>query len=146
MAELPEPIYLEVTDLCARGDELLECGDDRAAIEQYQRAWDLLPEPRTDWSAATWILTAIADAHFLHGRFAEARDALLLAMHCPDAVGNPFLHLRLGQSCLELGDQRRAADELARAYMAEGTEIFDGEDPKYFQFVQSVLKPPKDGW
>ena len=33
-------------------------------------------------------------------------------MTCPDAIGNPFLHLRLGQALYERGETDRAADVL----------------------------------
>ena len=39
----------------------------------------------------------------------------------------------------------RANDELARAYMAAGKAIFDDEDPKYFNHLKTVLKPPANG-
>jgi hypothetical protein len=67
-------------------------------------------------------------------------------MHCPKAIGNPFLHLRLGQCQFELGNLDRAADELARAYMGAGLEIFDSEDAKYFEFLKMRMAPPSDGW
>jgi hypothetical protein len=63
-------------------------------------------------------------------------------MHCADAIGNAFLHLRLGQSQFELGSLDRAADELARAYMAAGREIFDSDDEKYLAFLRTRLQPP----
>jgi hypothetical protein len=78
-------------------------------------AWDLLPGPQTDWSAATWILGAIGDVNFQQGNYEAGRDNLAMAMQCPDAIGNPFLHLRLGECQIELGNLDRAADELARA-------------------------------
>ncbi len=106
----------------------------------------MLPEPRTNWQAAIWILGAIGDANYLGSDFAAGRDNLSLAMHCPDAIGNPFLHLRLGQCQYELGNMDRAADELARAYMGGGTELFDDDDPKYFTFLTSRLQPPPGGW
>jgi hypothetical protein len=66
-------------------------------------------------------------------------------MHCPGAIGNPFLHLRLGQCQFELGNLDRAGDELARAYMGAGNEIFVGAE-KYFEFLKTRLKPPPGGW
>ena len=68
-----------------------------------------------------------------------------MAMHCPEAIGNPFLHLRLGQCQFELGSLDRAADELARAYMGAGEEIFEAAD-KYFEFLKTRLEPPPGGW
>lgn len=145
MPELDDPTHERIQALCAEGDALAKKEDYPAALKKYWAAWDLLPQPQTDWEAATWILAAIGDANFLGGDFVAGRDNLTMAMHCPDAVGNPFLHLRLGQCQFELGNLDRAADELARAYMGGGAEIFD-EDEKYFAFLKTRLKPPPGGW
>jgi hypothetical protein len=70
-------------------------------------------------------------------------------MACPGALGNPFLHLRFGQCQFELGELDRAADELMRAYMAAGAEIFKDQDPKYIAFLKSRAKDietPKKKW
>jgi tetratricopeptide (TPR) repeat protein len=112
------------------------------AVDLYRRAWSLLPEPKEVWSAATWLLVAIADAQFLSLEFASAADTLESAKFCPGAIGNPFVHLRLGQSLLETGNRDRALDELTRAYMGGGREIFEEDDPKYLAALATVLKPP----
>ena len=65
-------------------------------------------------------------------------------MSAPGTIGNPWVHLRLGQVKFELGDMKRAADELARAYMGGGRECLRDEDPKYFALVEEVLKTPPD--
>lgn len=145
MAELSDETRRIIQALCKEGDDLTNSAKYPAALAQYWAAWDLLPEPQTDWEAATWILAAIGNANFLGGDFAAGRDNLATAMRCPDAIGNPFLHLRLGQCQFELGDLDRAADELARAYMGAGADIFAGGD-KYFAFLMSRLQPPPGGW
>jgi hypothetical protein len=78
-------------------------------------------------------------------RLVAGRESLSLAMHCPDAIGNPFLHLRLGQCQYELGNLDQAADELARAYMGGGEEIFEEDEREYFTFLKTRLKPPPGG-
>ncbi len=143
--ELPESIHERVTELSARGDALAEEGQYRLAVQHYVAALELLPEPQDQWDACMWLLVAIGDAHFLAGHFDIALRALSDAMHVEGAVGNPFIHLRLGQCQLELGDRVRAADELARAYMGAGKDIFEQDDPKHFEFVRSVLTPPAGG-
>ncbi|MGL6076216.1 MAG: tetratricopeptide repeat protein [Fimbriiglobus sp.] len=145
MAELSDEAHERIQALCKKGDVLAEKGYYPAALEQYWAAWDLLPEPQTDWEAATWILAAVGDANFLSDDYTAGRDNLSMAMHCPDAIGNPFLHLRLGQCQFELGNLDRAADELARAYMGAGSDIFEGVD-KYFAFLKTRLQPPPGGW
>jgi hypothetical protein len=52
----------------------------------------------------------------------------------------------LGEIQYELGNQILAADELARAYMAAGKDIFTGEPEKYFNLVKRKLKMPDGGW
>jgi hypothetical protein len=146
MAELPDEVYERVKALCAEGDELADTDDFEAALTKYWTAWDQLPEPRTTCAAATWVLAAVGDVNYLTGDYTAGRDNLSLAMHCPDAIGNPFLHLRLGQCQFELGNLDRAADELARAYMGDGEDVFADEDAKYLTFLKSRLQPPPGGW
>ena len=146
MAKLSSTVHKQIQSLCEAGDDFADEGDYPAALEKYWAAWDLLPEPKTDHEAGTWILSAIGDANYLGGDFTAGRDNLSMAMHCPNAIGNPFIHLRLGQCEFELGNLDRAADELARAYMGTGAKIFDEEEDKYFAFLKTRLKPPPGGW
>jgi tetratricopeptide (TPR) repeat protein len=144
MPELDEESAEEIRRLCSRGNDLAEEGRFAEALESYWAAWDHLPEPQTEWEAATWILAAIGDANFQQGNYEAGRDNLTMAMHCPAAIGNPFLHLRLGQCQFELGNFERAADELARAFLLGGSKLFDKDDPKYLTFIRSRLKAPPD--
>src|SRR5258708_33716968 len=85
------------------------------------------------------ILTALGETYFLQREYEKALEALADAMHCPNAIGKPYIHLKLGQTQFELGNMRRAKDELVRAYMGAGKEIFDDEDPKYFDLVKGSI-------
>ena len=144
--KLPGAVSKQIDELCAQGDSLAEQEKYPDALKLYWSAWDLLPEPKTNWEAATWILAAVGDANFLAADFVAGRDNLASAMICPNAIGNPFLHLRLGQCQFELGELDRAADNFARAYLPEGKRLFEKEDPKYMEFVKSKLKAPDGGW
>jgi tetratricopeptide (TPR) repeat protein len=146
MAELPDDLYEQIQSLCEVGDQHGEAGEPAAAIDAYNRAWALLPEPKNEWAAATWILAAIGDTHFLGGDFDKAHTALMTAIACPDGFGNPFIHLRLGQTEFELGNHDQSANELTRAFGLEGSAIFANEDPKYFEFLKTRIKPPAGGW
>jgi tetratricopeptide (TPR) repeat protein len=144
--ELSDDVFTRITELCEEGNDLAEQEAFTEALGMFQQAWELLPEPAVQWEAATWILAAIGDVYFLSGDYAAAHEKLTMAMQAPGAVGNPFLHLRLGQVQFELGNEQRAADELARAYLKEGKTLFDGEDPKYLDFIKGKLRPPEGGW
>ncbi|UOD33355.1 hypothetical protein INH39_12460 [Massilia violaceinigra] len=144
--QLPDAVYAEVTALSTSGDVLVKQGKSREGVQAYVKALGLLPEPVTQWEAATWLLVVIGDANFKAKFYEQALAALQDAMLCPGALGNPFIHLRLGQVNFELGNMSKAADELARAYLQEGKAIFKEDDPKYLAFIKSRLKPPPDGW
>jgi len=137
--ELPKELHARIGALSAEGDRLAEAGRYEDAVAQYNAAWNLVPEPRTDWNASTWLLAAIGDACCLGGYRTSAREALEYAMYCPAGVGNPFLHLRLGQVLLDGGEHDRAADELTRAYMGAGEEIFADQDRRYLDFLRARI-------
>ncbi len=139
MKRLENKIHAEIEKLCETGDEFAQKGDFFSALKNYWTAYDLLPEPKEEWVAGTWILSAIGDANFLHKDYEAGAANLSAAMYFPDAVGNPFLHLRLGQCQYELGNFEKAASEFLKAYAYEGEDIFKSEDQKYFDSLKLKL-------
>lgn len=149
MEELDEKIYSEILELSAAGDAFADEKNYPKALAEYWKAFDLLPEPKTKWDASTWLLASIGDANFMGEDFQAGVDNLSNAMYCPGAIGNPFLHLRLGQCQYETGNMERAADELARAYALEGEKIFSAEPVRYLEFLKTKInteKPEKKPW
>ncbi|HSM98461.1 MAG TPA: hypothetical protein VLS47_05545 [Gallionella sp.] len=149
MAELSEDIYAEIRRLCSQGDRLAEACLHHDALDAFHAAWALLPEPKTEWRAATSILVAIGDASFQVRDYRSGRHSLLQALKCPDAFGDPFLYLRLGQCQLELEAYDKATDALMRAYLGGGPDIFKGEDPKYHLHLQArdpSVRSPRKTW
>ena len=143
--EIPSAAHAEIQELCAEGDVLLEMGDFQAAYKNYISALELVPEPKESFEATTWIMAALGDLYFQAKDYRQVAQVLSDAMHCTGAIGNPFLHLRLGQAQFELGNHERAADELCRAYMGAGSEIFAKEEARYFDFLKTRVAPPVGG-
>jgi len=138
--ELPSDVHEKIRLLSAEGDALAREKNYDGAIRKYQEAWALLPEPKHQWEAARWLLAAIGDAHLFSGRFDKSLEAFTSAIVDAGGLGNPFLHLRRGESLFELGRTKEAADELMRAYMGAGPKIFESEDPKYLAYLKTVAK------
>ena len=139
--QLEPEVHSRIAAIAAEADSRAEEERYHEALVLYNDALALVPEPKTKWNASTWLLGSIGDAAFLGNYYEVALDALQDVMLCPSAIGNPFLHLRLGEVKLELGDSQGAADELMRAYLGAGKEIFEHEDPKYLALLrqQAVL-------
>jgi tetratricopeptide (TPR) repeat protein len=139
--ELPSAIHERIVHLSAEGDALAREKKYGEAIRTYREAWDLLLEPKSDWEAAAWLLAAIGDAYFFSKRFDKSLETFTQAIvNTSDGLGNPFLHLRRGESLFELDRKKEAADELMRAYMGGGSEIFESEDPRYLAYLKTVAK------
>ena len=138
--QLDKLTHEKIQKLCAAGDELAGAKQYSEAVVEYAKAWLFVPDPKNEWEAATWILAALADVYFLAGQNVSAREALGLAMTCPGAIGNPFIHMRYGQVLYDAGELDAAADELMRAYMGAGSDIFVTEDPRYLVFLKTRAK------
>lgn len=138
--QLDEHIHSQITELSVEGNALADRGSYLEARAKFAQAIKLLPEPQQRWEAATWLWTAIGDMYFLLGDAEKTMQCFVNAVHCPGGLGNPFIHLRLGQACFDLGNLDKAADELTRAYMEGGMDIFMQDDSKYLEFLQTKIE------
>lgn len=100
----------------------------------------MIPDPKEDWEASTWIFTAIGEAFFFKAKYVDALQNLQAAVVSPGGLGNPLVHLRLGEVYYELNNLEKAGDELTRAYLGGGREIFELEDPKYVEFLATKIE------
>ena len=103
-------------------------------------------------SALPWFQAAaieIAPALVAGGQQAHAFALLREAEKSVRKLGLPLgeNHLLCITGVVEYlrGNPDRAADELARAYMGAGSDIFEGAD-KYLAFLKTRLQPPPGGW
>ncbi|GMA98789.1 hypothetical protein [Pelosinus sp. IPA-1] len=137
--ELDNKIYEKIEGLSDEGNELID--DDRydEAINKFNAALDLIPQPKHDWEASTWLYASIGDAYYLKEDYKKAKEYFYNAMNCPDGVDNPFILLRLGESLFECEGFEKAKEYLLRAFMLEGYKIFRDEDKKYFNLIKGLI-------
>lgn len=138
---MDEARHERIAELCVTGEELARQRELAAALLKYREALALIPRPVEEHDVAPRVLTALGDMCFQLGRFSEGRHALQGAARSSGGLGTPFVHLRLGQCELELGNPERAAEELARALKLGGEVLFAAEAPKYLDFLRSLPRP-----
>ena len=73
--------YEKIKKLSKKGDLLAENGDYKKSLEKYWKAYDLIPNPKTEWEATLWLLTAIGDSNFLNKDFKAGVDNFTSAMN-----------------------------------------------------------------
>jgi len=143
VTKLSDEIYKDITNLTNQGNNYIDKNRLSDAIDCFNRALDLIPEPKNDWEASTWIYTALGDVYFIKKEFEIASDNLFNAYSCHDGYTNPFILLRLGQSLLEINNVEKAKEYLLRAYMLEGDSIFENEEKKYFNLIKDLTNQGK---
>ena len=126
--ELPDELYEQIEDLSGQGNDLCDDDNFRGAIDVWQSALALLPEPKNQWEAALWLHASIGDAYYQEDEFENARNSFFDAMNCPDGQDNPFVYYMLGKTLLRLEQEEEAVQYLLRAYMLEGVDIFDADE------------------
>ncbi len=139
MAKLDDALYsriLEMTKI-AEGKQTVGACKDAARI--YLEALEMLPKPIEQWEAATWLSGRAADALFLDRQYAAALDELRRTLRLPDAVSNPFIWLRHGQSLYEQGNMAESQQSLLKAYMLGGEDVFEDEHPKYLNAIKNLI-------
>jgi hypothetical protein len=144
MSDLPPDLAAEVEALCAEGDGAAAEGAYAQAVLRYEAALELLPEPREQWSEASWLWRAVADARFRGRDFVGALEPISLALLHGDS-GNAFLHLRRGQCLVELGHEADGLDALARAFAGGGRPLFAREEPRWLALIADLAEIPLPG-
>ncbi len=142
MNELNNGLYLTVEELSEEGNDLFEKEQFLDALKKYEQALNLLPIPKINWEASTWLYTSIADVYFSINDLEIAKNNYYNALNCPEGMGNAYIHFSLGQVLFLLGEIDKSRQSLLRSYMLEGEDIFKDEDPKFRKSIENYLKPP----
>ncbi|CAM4413372.1 hypothetical protein [Zobellia nedashkovskayae] len=140
--ELSDIDYDKIESLSEEGNQFYEDGQFSKALRRYQKALNIVPDPKTDWEASTWLYTSIGDTQFAQADLEGAKDSYYDALNCPDGIGQGYIHFSMGQVLFELGELKKAKEYLLRAYMLEGEEIFEDENPKYLNHIKDMGLPP----
>jgi tetratricopeptide (TPR) repeat protein len=121
------------------GNEKMEEENYKRAIELFIKAIEILPVPKENWEAYTWLNASLGDAYFQIEKYDDALDVLNIAYKLFDSEPNPFVLLRLGQCYYQKKELKKATDYLLRTYMLEGEDIFN-ENEEYLKFLKSKVK------
>ena len=132
--------------LITLGEEIHRLTENRRydeVVRLCQSGLELIPEPRDTYIETIWYLSALGDIYFANGQYARAREYYEKARNnlSGEGANDPFITLRLGETAFETGDEESALRYLLEAYKAEGEEIFEDHDTKYYDFLKARVDP-----
>ena len=109
---LPQKTSEEIEALSESGNVLSDSDDFEGAIGKWKAALQL--------------------------RWDDARDSFYDALNAEDGRGNPFVHYRLGQCLVNTGDERKGLESLLKAYMLDGEDIFNADEPDGLMYLKKL--------
>ena len=107
----------------------------------------MIPKPQDAYIEAAWYYSALGEIFFLQGMYSTSREYYEKTHLILKSAGeiDPFTLLRLGETAFETGDEATAFRYLLAAYKAEGEEIFDGQNAKFFNYIRMDIKQKGQG-
>ena len=72
--ELEPNLYEKIKEYSADGETLFFDGRFSEALTEYNKAFDLIPEPKHRWEASVWLIAAIGDCYFWLRDFATSLE------------------------------------------------------------------------
>ncbi|MEO1857262.1 MAG: hypothetical protein ABGY95_07870 [Rubritalea sp.] len=139
MKDLEPVLKMQVVELCNKAVEAQEEERYHASNRDLHKVFALLPEPKAEWKAYTWLIASIADNYFEQDEHQDAFDKFEEVFSI-DATSNDnaYLCLRRGQCALELSHEGLAKELLQKAFKLEGKELFEGEHSKYLKLAKQA--------
>ena len=139
MEELSEKLYEAITNLLDEGDELVERGKYKEAIAYYEEAMNRLPEPKEDWALFDTIAICIGDSYYEMGEYIVADRFYTMSLTRGSGIENPYVWYVKGRNLIKLGNKEEAIDALMRAYMLDGTDVFDTDDGEFLSYIEPYI-------
>lgn len=134
--QLSNDVYTKVVENWELSMRLADQGVYIDTIPLLIDTLNLLPDPKSQWEAATQLYAGLGDSCYQEGILEDAELSMRQALLCPNGKENPLVWAVLGQSLFDQGRFGEASEALLSAYMLDGKDVFEDEDPKYLKLLE----------
>lgn len=137
--EMNKELYHKILELCKDGNKHMDNLEYTLAIEKYNNALELLPEPKFKWEAAAWIYSALGDSYFALKDYVNAENYYFNVLSIFKDKTNSFFLFRIGQCFFELGDEKQGTEYLLKSYLLDKEKFFIESDEKYYNAIKNRI-------
>ena len=114
--------------------------DFSSALNKYNQAWKLIPEPKLDWEIARWISSCIYSAYFDMADFSNAKNWAEIALQTSGSNIDTSRAINMGMVCYELGQYDESYKYFSEAYNLGQARAFKEKPKKYLDFYLNKKK------
>ena len=131
----------KIMAIMASGNDLDEQNKKLEAQALYQQAWDLLPEPKLEWSPlSSWVTGSFFNLHFDNGDFKAAKPWAQKTLDGRESDIDTGPLINLGMVFFELGKPTEAYKYFDEAYGFGKARAFQERPKKYLNFYMDEKK------
>lgn len=131
----------EIMTAMTSGNDLDDKNKKTAAQALYQKAWDLLPEPKLEWTPlSSWVTGSIFNLHFDNGDFKAAEPWAQKTLEGRESDIDTGPLINVGMVLLELGRSAEAYKHFDEAYSFGKARAFQERPKKYLNFYLDEKK------
>lgn len=140
LAEENKKLEETIVSTVEKGNELHDGKYYEGALDEYNKAWGLLPEPKLEWEIASWIAACIYSAYFDMAAFQEAKKWAEVALQTRGSNIDTAPLIDLGMVCYELNEYNEAYKYFHEAYGYGKKRAFQERPKKYLDFYLKQSK------
>ena len=114
--------------------------DFSSALNKYNQAWKLIPEPKLDWEMARWICSCMYRVYFEMTDFSNAKNWAEIALQTSGSDIDTSVAIDMGMVCYELGQYDESYKYFGEAYNLGQARAFKERPKKYLDFYLNKKK------
>ncbi|GAA3894371.1 hypothetical protein GCM10022405_19850 [Gibbsiella dentisursi] len=143
LAEENKKLEEIIVSTVEKGNELHDGKSYEEALDEYNKAWGLLPESKLEWEIAGWIAACIYSAYFDMAAFQEAKKWAEVALQTRGSDIDTAPLIDLGMVCYELEQYDESYKYFDDAYSYGKARAFKERPKKYLDFYLAKKKEMK---
>ena len=131
----------KIIDLISRGNEFDDAKKFDEAINIYNQAYQLLPEPKLEWEMiSSWLTSCYFNAYFALKDYVKAKEWAELELKYRSSNIDVAPYIDIGMAAYELNQKKEFFNNFKRAYDYGKERPFKEYPKKYLDFFLEEMR------
>ncbi|XTZ38662.1 hypothetical protein ACQYRI_00960 [Salmonella enterica] len=141
LSKIDAELENKIVDIISNGNKLDDEKKFAEALNKYDEAYALLPEPKFEWEMiSAWLAGCYFNVYFSLQNFTKAKDWAIIELKYRSSDIDITPYMNIGMASYELGDLDDAFNNFDTAYKYGQERPFKEYPKKYLNFYLSEKK------